>query len=299
MNRAPIFDDNTIFSKKSISEQFEKQFLNSAIEQEIAKCENHELVPLFERFLPESQPILEAGCGDGRWVAWFISRGWKAVGLDWSEVLCEKARKAIPNGRFESGDMRSMPFNDAEFGSIVALGSIEHSPEGPADILKEFYRVLRPGGIAIITVPYLGPIRRVSWFLRSPSKRLRALPWLRSLFGKPIWKGKSLREARKETIKAWKADCIFGENGWHFYQYQFTKAQMRAFVDVEGLRIILEKVIAGDDGVYHNFAPFAGVYDYSKGRVVFSRIGKLLRRLCSDDHVGHMVLYVVQKNGPK
>jgi len=57
--------------------------------------------------------------------------------------------------------MTATPFDDSSYGSILALGSVEHDPAGPQKALNEFYRLLRPGGIALITVPYGGSIRRM------------------------------------------------------------------------------------------------------------------------------------------
>ena len=55
-----------------------------------------------------------------------------------------------------------MPYEDNEFGSIVSLGAIEHTIEGPNDSLREYARVLRPDGVAIITVPYWSSVRKIA-----------------------------------------------------------------------------------------------------------------------------------------
>ena len=182
-----------------VSEGFERGFLGQPLDVQFAKCDHHEFVDLFKEWLPQHQPILEAGCGDGRWVAWFVKHGWKASGLDWSENLCARAREVIPGGEFKSGDMRNMPFRDGEFAAIVALGSIEHTVEGPEGSLAEFYRVLRPGGIAIITVPYLGAARKVSSLLSLPMRCVKRSRLIRRVLGKPGWQGRTFREAKKQT----------------------------------------------------------------------------------------------------
>jgi SAM-dependent methyltransferase len=149
------YNDRTITAVPAAGTAVEEQFMAHGLEKQVSHCDHYERANYFTKFLPEHQPILEAGCGSGRWVAWFVKNGWSAAGLDWSETLCDRARRAIPGARFEVGDMRDMPFDDGEFGAIVSLGAVDHTPEGPMGSLKEYYRVLRQGGIAIISVPYL------------------------------------------------------------------------------------------------------------------------------------------------
>src|SRR5712692_8397178 len=140
----------------SISDSFERDFLSAPLQVQIMHCDRYELAPLFTKLFKENQPVLEAGCGSGRGNAWFTKQGIMSTGLDWSDELCKRARSEIPECRFVTGDMQNMPFEDGEFGGLIALGSIEHMPNGPIKALKEFHRVLKPCGIAVITVPHGG-----------------------------------------------------------------------------------------------------------------------------------------------
>jgi len=283
--------------KASISNAFERTFFSIPLELQIHHCDAYELTPLFKELLPTHQPILEAGSGSGRWVAWFINQGWRAVGLDWSEKLCEAARAQILGGRFEAGDMGAMPFREGEFGSIVALGSIEHSPEGPVKILREFRRVLKIGGIALITVPYNGPIRRflnptrIKWYVR-----LKQSPFMRSVFNKHPLVGKKLSEAKTGTKKSWSPVFSYSNQGWDFFEYRFTKSQMRDFIRQTNFEIIREFVEFHDEGILHNFGFLSGRYDFQKAQVTFSPFGKILKKLLPVSSVGHMLCYIIGKN---
>ncbi|NIM19429.1 MAG: methyltransferase domain-containing protein [Candidatus Latescibacteria bacterium] len=294
-NSAQRSDDDLL---AGVRKGFEKSFMQTPLEQQIARCDGYELVPLFERWLPDNQPILEAGCGSGRWVGWFLKHGWEAAGLDWSEALCARARENLPAARFESGDIRAMPFADGEFGVVVSLGSVEHALEGPEPALREFYRVLRPGGIGIISVPFNGPVRKTMRYLRWPAHRAKAIPWLRRAFGKPGWNGRSLRDAKRQSAVAadWTAVYRCGEQGWHFYEYHFAKVQMRSFISRTGFQIIEEFVAIADEGVLQNFGRIAGRFHISEGRVRLSPIGKLLRMLLPGRMVGHMLVYVIRRD---
>lgn len=271
-------------SANPVSDQFEHSFLEMPLETQIAHCDHYELAPCFLKWLPGNQPILEAGCGSGRWVAWCVRRGWKATGLDWSEALCERARREIPGGEFVAGDMRAMPLPDASFGAIISLGAVEHVIEGPVASLREYARVLRPGGIAIVTVPYLGPIRRLMRFVKAI---------LRSLTGR---NPASRREALAKTNSAWAADMMPGDSGWTFFQYVFTKPQMRSFFREAGLEIIEEFVEFHPEGVLHNFGRLAGRYDHAAARVVFTPVGRLLAALLPKSWTGVMLCHALKKN---
>lgn len=273
---------------------FEKSFMSVNLEQQIRHCDHYEIVDYFQKWLPDHQPILEAGCGSGRWVAWFTKNGWKATGLDWSANLCERARRAIPGARFEVGDMRDMPFDDEEFGVIVSLGAIEHSPEGPMRSLKEYHRVLRPGGIAIITVPYLGPVRKLMRFISKPKVIVKQSRLVRNILGKKTG-ACSIYEAKKQTIAQYTADFVMTEKGWDFFQYHFTKTQMRAFLADARFEILEEFVEFIDEGILHNFGRIAGTFDFKQGKVLLSWTGRMLRKVCPGSSTGHMLCYIVQK----
>jgi SAM-dependent methyltransferase len=59
------------------------------------------------------------------------------------------------------GDVRALPFADGELDAVYSPGVCEHFEEGPAPVLLETRRVLRPGGIAVISTPcFNGWMRR-------------------------------------------------------------------------------------------------------------------------------------------
>ncbi len=99
----------------------------------------------------EGKRILDFGPGDG-WPSLIIAPYVKeVVGLDSSQkrvmVCSENARRlGILNARFTSYMPGSkIPFEDNYFDGIVASSSVEQTPN-PWDTIKEFYRVLKPGG---------------------------------------------------------------------------------------------------------------------------------------------------------
>lgn len=102
--------------------------------------------------LPEEvSTFLDAGCGRGSYVAYASNRGITAVGLDIVPEAMKKAQKNC-NGNFILGDVRDLPFDDEFFDYVLSYGVVEHFDETDRAI-REIYRVLKPDGTAIISVP--------------------------------------------------------------------------------------------------------------------------------------------------
>jgi len=107
---------------------------------------------LSELKIKDNSRILEIGCSGGALLKNLKSQGFKELfGVDISEVAIELCRKrGIENVQTKDGvDTRYM---DSAFDLIIASDVLEHI-ETDAIALKEWYRVLRPGGILIVFVP--------------------------------------------------------------------------------------------------------------------------------------------------
>ena len=108
--------------------------------------------------LPRGGPVLEAGCGLGQYVLLGRERGWPVVGVDWSHpalVACRRVA-AVPLAVME---LRALAVRDGVLAAYVSLGVVEHDEAGPDALLSEARRVLGPGGVALVSVPYLNGAR--------------------------------------------------------------------------------------------------------------------------------------------
>jgi SAM-dependent methyltransferase len=91
-----------------------------------------------------------------RILQWAAGQGAQVYGIDISSSIVRQARGAF-DGRpvgVAQADVRLVPFADASFDAVYSMGTIEHFPES-AQAVKEFARVLRPGGRLILGVPNL------------------------------------------------------------------------------------------------------------------------------------------------
>lgn len=106
--------------------------------------------------LSGKEKILEIGCGRGFYLKTLINL-WPNLmitGLDLNEKYLNIARQFVNNQKVKliQGDAISLPFANQSFGRIIATEILEHIPDDQKAI-SEMYRVLKPGGIAMITVP--------------------------------------------------------------------------------------------------------------------------------------------------
>ena len=102
--------------------------------------------------LPADARVLDAGCGQGTPALAALTRGTRAVGLDFSGEQLRLAAGAAPDAALVRGDMTSLPFSPNAFDAVVALHSLIHVPldEHPT-ALAEFARVLAPDGLLLLT----------------------------------------------------------------------------------------------------------------------------------------------------
>ena len=149
----------------------------------LSTIEQHEMAaPLFRRYLAKGGlKILESGCGSGRWMAYFDKLGNQAYGVDdsWGPLLL--AREHDPDMRLVRSNALVTPYADNTFDAALSAYVAEHFQEGPEVLFREIHRVLKPGGLLFVVVPYNNTFRR--FFVN---------PLLMALWQIWKWRGKGL-----------------------------------------------------------------------------------------------------------
>lgn len=107
------------------------------------------------RFLGPAARVLDLGCGCGYGTAHLAEAPSRlVVGLDRAAEAASYARRHYRLGglHFGRADLRALPVKSASMDGVVAMEVIEHLPE-PAALLEEARRVLRPGGVLVLSTP--------------------------------------------------------------------------------------------------------------------------------------------------
>ena len=115
--------------------------------------------------------LLDVAAGSGIAAGILQDRGWEVSALDISEELVSQIRDRGIEARVHDLSSRPLPFEDQTFEAVFAGEIIEHLVD-TSGFLEQLRRVLRPGGVLVLTTPNLASIENR----------------LRLLFGRyPIW----------------------------------------------------------------------------------------------------------------
>ncbi len=109
---------------------------------------------LLAREFCRGRDVLDVAAGEGYGTALLAQVARSAVGVEIDEGAVEAARAEFdrPNLRFELGDARALPLPDASVDVAVTFETLEHLAEQDV-FVAELRRVLRPGGLLIISTP--------------------------------------------------------------------------------------------------------------------------------------------------
>jgi SAM-dependent methyltransferase len=212
--------------------------------------------------LPRGARILDGGCGLGEWTVFLTDRGFEVVGVDISERTIARLQALFPGYQFAHGDIRATGLAPASFDAYFSWGAFEHFENGPGDCINEAYRLLKPGGLLWVTVPFQ------NWrhLLREASPRYR---WNEAYDLKPGY--------------PWPM---------RFYQWRFTRADLRQELEMRGFTVLELIPIHRDQGLQRTL-----VWDFglTQGTRRFRLAERLLRRVTPTRLVAHMLMAVCRK----
>jgi ubiquinone/menaquinone biosynthesis C-methylase UbiE len=143
-------------------------------------------IPLLVPFArSRGKRVLEIGCGNGADGTVFAASGADYVGVDLTETAVAATRRHFDclglHGTFQVEDAESLSFNDRSFDIVYSYGVLHHTAN-PASAVREAFRVLKPGGEAVLMLynrhSFNYYVRIMAWM------RLRALIKILSRLGR-------------------------------------------------------------------------------------------------------------------
>lgn len=111
--------------------------------------------------------VLEIGCGVGRGVEELMKKAEHFTAIDKNVELLEYLQEQHPEASFQHQHIPPLEgFEDNQFDTVVSFQVIEHIPDDDL-FLKEIQRVLKPGGVAIVSTPNIKQsLTRNPWHIR-------------------------------------------------------------------------------------------------------------------------------------
>lgn len=159
--------ENSQFSKNEVSREFDRAAAYYADERERSPWFQAQLKIVLEMLQSEKGRVLDIGCAAGAEFEPLIARGFQIFGLDYSPEMLRLAGQrfgASPGVHLCRGDAEALPFPDASFDHVVCLGVFEYLATYDC-CLEEIRRVLRPGGLVILSLPTSISLNRFSSIL--------------------------------------------------------------------------------------------------------------------------------------
>jgi 2-polyprenyl-3-methyl-5-hydroxy-6-metoxy-1,4-benzoquinol methylase len=133
--------------------------------------------------------VLEVGCGEGRGVGLLMEKAKSFTAVDKIKPLIDDLQKKYPSGTFTSMNIPPLSgLRDNTYDVVVSFQVIEHI-QNDVLYLKEIQRVLKPGGVALLTTPNRKmTLSRNPWHVREYlADELKALA--KKIFREAVMKG--------------------------------------------------------------------------------------------------------------
>ncbi len=177
---------------------------------------------IFRDFVEDGDKVLDVGCGNGRLLELLKDKKIDYTGVDFSENLVNLAKQKYPQNNFLVADNLNLPFPDNNFNKVFSVAVLHTIPskELREKALLEIKRVLKPGGLLILTVWDIW--RKDTFLILLKSTILKLLGKSKMDFGDAMipWADKTNR-----------------------YYHFFTKRELSSLVEKIGFKIIKKGVV--------------------------------------------------------
>jgi SAM-dependent methyltransferase len=103
-----------------------------------------------ETLSPAMESIVDVGCGTAHYLSLLAPSFARAAGIDLSDGMLSVAKTKHPSLKLAKASADRLPFEDGSFDAIVCCRVLTHV-EDIRPAFREFARVLKPGGVAVVT----------------------------------------------------------------------------------------------------------------------------------------------------
>jgi SAM-dependent methyltransferase len=145
----------------SLQEQYEKHHRERRDEGDFVFVP--ERIPFFQHAIGHGRRVLDLGCRSGAFTKHFLE-GNEVVGLDVDRAALEKAA-VLGIETLVANVEEPLPLGDSSFDAVVAGELLEHL-RFPEAVIAEVWRILRPNGVLVGSVPNAFRIQSRLRFLR-------------------------------------------------------------------------------------------------------------------------------------
>jgi ubiquinone/menaquinone biosynthesis C-methylase UbiE len=114
-------------------------------------------------YVPNCSRLLDIGCDYADFTESYLKKAKKVYAVDPNRRVIAEARKRHKKIIFGAAPAEKLPFGDSFFDVVVLTDVFEHVQD-EKKTLQEAYRVLRPGGIMVFSVPNKGLFRFIDAF---------------------------------------------------------------------------------------------------------------------------------------
>lgn len=153
----------------STRQAWENIWTEASVEVELQSVHYPRAVRTVEAFLPylnKEGVILEAGSGLSAQVISLRERGYNVIGCDYAVNALLKSHEVAPDLPLYAADIHDLPHAADSIDAILSFGVLEHFEHGMQPALVESFRVLRSGGVLVLTIPYPNVIWKLAQWKR-------------------------------------------------------------------------------------------------------------------------------------
>tara|TARA_B100000214_G_C23883236_1_gene588271 strand:+ start:71 stop:859 length:789 start_codon:yes stop_codon:yes gene_type:complete len=190
-----------------------------------------------KKYFQKGSLTLEAGCGLSKYVIALNNRGYRCEGVDYASQTISKVKSIFPDLNVRVDNLKKLSISDNYYDNLISLGVVEHEFSGPDIFLREFHRILKPNGMAYITVPYINFLKKYKL-------------------------EKSFYDIKEPK-------------DYNFYQYAFSEDEIKKIIEKNNFRVVDVFGYGAWKGIKDEISFFQKVYNIPKIGGLYAMMTKL------------------------